>query len=114
MINGIEWKDQFLNKTIDVIVSETEEGIQVLVAGGDKSHIGAVCIMDPDGNRATHCFRSHRDDVVAQKWAAELYKKTKKAVVVSAGIHYDHISSEEIKQILEKTDALLKNVLERI
>lgn len=114
MIDKIELQKELLDKTIHVIVSETQEGIQVLVAGGDKSHIGAVCIMDPHGNKVSHRFSEHRDDAVAEKWAVEIYKKTKTAVVVSAGIHYDQISKENIQLVLNTTDTLLCHVLERL
>ena len=114
MIHKIELQSRLFHKPIQVIVSGTSKGIQVLVAGGDQSHIGAVCVVDPGGNRASHCFFGHRDDAVAEKWAAEIYRKTKTPVVVSAGIHYDRISKEEIQAVLNTTDTLLGTVLEQL
>lgn len=110
----IEQQTQFKNKTINAIITKTEDGIQALIDGGDKPHIGAVSIIDPDGNKTLHSFRTHKDYIVAEKWAAELYSKTYKATVVSAGIHYDQITKEEIQQLLEKTDKMLKTILEKI
>ena len=110
----IELQSKFLNKIIDVRILIVQEGIQILIAGGDKEHIGAVCIMDCNGNSVNHCFSGHRDDVIAQKWVSEIYKKTKKTVVVSAGIHYDNITPDEIKQIINITDDLLKKFLSLI
>lgn len=114
MIDKMELQSRIFDRAIQATVLRTPEGIQILVAGGDRPHIGAVCIMDPLGNRTSHCFPGHRDDVVAEKWAAEIYKKARTAVAVSAGIHYDRASQEQIRLILNATDALLHAVLERI
>lgn len=114
MIDKIEVQSRILGRAIRATVLRTPEGIQILVAGGDRPHIGAVCVMDPLGNMTSHCFPGHRDDAVAEKWAAEIYKKAHAAVAVSAGIHYDRISHEQIRLILNTTDALLHTVLERI
>ena len=114
MIRKIELQSQLFHKPIQVIVCETTEGIQAFIAGGDKPHVGAVSIIDPCGNTVSHCFLGHRDDAIAKKWADELYRKKKTAVVVSAGIHYDQISKEQIQMVLHTTDMLLYTVLKQI
>ena len=114
MLNKTELQIQLVHKPLQVVVLNTAEGVQLLISGGDRPHIGAVCVMDSRGNAVSHCFPGHRDDIIANKWAAEIHKKTRTAVVVSAGIHYDQISREQIQTILDTTDALLHTVLERI
>lgn len=105
---------EFLGKIISCQVQVTEEGIQVLLAGGDKAHIGAVSIADSNGERMTRCFPGHREDTISEKWSTEINKKTAVPVVVSVGIHYDHANREEIRGILEKTDTLLSEILEEL
>lgn len=46
LINLIEKQIVLLDRIVQVSVCRTECGIQVLIAGGDRSHIGAVSIVD--------------------------------------------------------------------
>ena len=107
MVDENVYTIECLNKEIKAIVSFTDSGINALVAGGDKSHIGVVSIMDESGGLSTTIFPSHKEAVIAEKWAKAFYDKFKKAVVISAGIHYDDISKEEISLVLEAADKLL-------
>lgn len=110
----IELQSNFLNKIINVSVLIVQGEIQILISGGDKEHIGSVCIIDSNGNSINHCFSGHRDNIIAQKWVLEIYKKTQRTVVVSAGIHYENITSKDIEQIINITDDLLKKILSLI
>lgn len=111
MVNEYVYTIECLNKEIKAVVTFTDSGVNALVAGGDKSHIGAVSIVDEAGSISTTIFPDHKEAVIAEKWAKSFYDKYQKAVVISAGIHYDHISKEEISLVLEATDKLLKIAL---
>lgn len=94
---------------------------QLLLTGGD-AHIGAVILAEPanamppdvpevmsdtassgteDGVRL-HVLRrtGHHDDKAALPLARDYCRALKATVCVSAGIHYDHISREEIDTVL--------------
>lgn len=90
---------------------------QLLLTGGD-AHIGAVILAEPanamppavradmasgteDGVRL-HVLRrtGHHDDKAALPLARDYCRELKATVCVSAGIHYDHISREEIDTVL--------------
>lgn len=98
----------------------------VLLTGGD-AHIGAVILAEPAdgpeavpyqaaGERTTpapctfetedgvrlHVLRraGHHDDKAALPLARDYCRALKATVCVSAGIHYDHISREEIDTVL--------------
>lgn len=114
MEKKIEIQKVILEKPVYVEMIVTEAGIQVLVAGGDKGHIGAVSIVNPQGELVSHCFLGHKEDKITEKWANAIYAKAGVAVVVSAGVHYNHISKEQIISVLDTTDALLSEVLEKI
>lgn len=60
-------------KEITAQLSLMEEGIDLLITGGDKSHIGAVEIAKPDGELFCMNFPTHKDDVIAGKWCRELW-----------------------------------------
>ena len=106
MINLIEKQIVLLDRIVQVSVCRTECGIQVLIAGGDRSHIGAVSIVDEKSNLISHVFEGHKDHVISDRWAVKLVP-----VVVSAGIHYDKITPDGIKTVIEEIEKLLEEVM---
>ena len=52
-----------------------DEGIHVLLYGGEKSHIGAVTIVGPGGQVNTTAFDGHKEDTLSQKWALAIAHK---------------------------------------
>lgn len=77
-------------KKITAELTRLDQGVQVLVAGGDLSHVGAVSIVDPEGHITTTQFPGHRDGVVSRRWAEALAETGNIPAVVTAGIHYDN------------------------
>lgn len=98
-------------KEITAQLSLMEEGIDLLITGGDKSHIGAVEIANPDGKLFCVNFPTHKDDVIAGKWCRELWNRYKVQTVVSVGIHYDAATRELIEEILNETDKMMEKLL---
>ena len=87
-------------------------GIHVGIYGGKLPHIGAVSIVDPEGNCTTTQFPAHKDGVVSTHWAKTLSSHGYHPIVVEAGIHYDNLSYDEINNVVKLTDTLLTEVLE--
>ena len=85
--------------------------LHVSVYGGDLPHIGAVSVVGPDGAVATTQFPGHRDGAVSEAWAKALSERGFRPAVVEAGIHYDGITPEGIRRVLEAGDALLAALL---
>lgn len=83
------------------------EGVQAVLYGGTKPHIGAVTVVDPQGAAATTQFAGHKDGVVSEKWAQSLAADGYRPAVVTAGIHYDGLSREQIAAVVALTDELL-------
>ena len=110
MVFEIRKTRKVLNKDIDVIIVSTSNGINVTLAGGDVSHIGAVAIVDEKGNLSTTTFESHKETGIAENWAKKLFNKYRKPVVVSAGIHYDNISKEQIDMVVESCKSMLSEI----
>ena len=63
-----------LNKPVKILLTKTEWGINVLIAGGDFAHIGAVSIVDPQGEICTKTFDGHKDHFVSEEWAENTWQ----------------------------------------
>lgn len=100
-------EQMFRGKPIAAEFTVTERGVQVGLYGGDKPHIGAVGIAAPDGNITVMQFEGHKEGILCQHWCETLFEAVNCPVVVSAGIHYDNASKEEILQVVEISNVLL-------
>ena len=79
--------------------------------GGDRTHIGAVGVIDPDGNRTITQFPGHREGVVCERWLDALAAANVKPAVVEAGVHYDGLDKEGISEVLGVLEELLRDLL---
>lgn len=100
------------------------EDLCVIIAGGDRPHIGCVTLSvprpsldDPSAISATTSVLNlvgHKDDEVARYVSHEVSSRLNKNVVVACGIHVDDITAEKIRIVRELmhklTDALVKNI----
>lgn len=101
----------FRGKPITAEITVTDCGVQVGLYGGDKSHIGAVGIVDPTGKITVKQFEGHKEGILCQKWCEVLFKTVKCPVIVSAGVHYDNASKEDILRIMEQCAGLLAETM---
>lgn len=88
--------------------------VHISVFGGQRAHIGAVSIVDPEGACRTVQFPGHKDGAISEQWANALAENGYRPAVVEAGIHYDNLSREGIVAVLALTDGMLADVLERL
>lgn len=100
-----------LEREIHITVLDTGCGMQVLIEGGDKGHIGAVSAASPDIPVQTVVFPGHREDVISSRWAETLCREFGVPAVVSAGVHYDNITKEQILKLLDVMDRELEDCL---
>lgn len=89
-------------------------GVRAEVYGGTRPHIGAVSIAGPEGDITTTQFPTHRDGAVSARWAEALAGAGLRPAVVLAGIHYDDLSADGIRQVLDASDRLLREVLAQL
>ena len=101
---------QVLEKPININIIDTGRGINVLIAGGDSAHIGAVSIAQPGQPVITHEFEGHRDSAVSDRWASVLCERSGTPAVVSCGIHYDGITKYQIACVCTELDAFLEKL----
>ena len=109
-------KKTIFKKMICVEAVCLQEGIAVLIYGGDKSHIGAVSITDSntDKNLTSVVFPGHKDHLISDIWARELSLRYNCRVVVSAGIHFDKITRDEIKEVENLSQQMLWEICEKL
>lgn len=89
------------------------DDLLVVITGG-KGHIGGTALGTTIGGIATSSVITtpgHRDDRVAKVAAEKLAKALNKNVAVVAGIHYDHITKEEITEALRLSDGLVDGLV---
>lgn len=106
-----EVRHSWRGKDITAQVLILDEGIHISLYGGDKSHIGAVGIIDPDGNRTVTQFPGHKEGMVCERWLDTLATADIKPAVVEAGIHYDGLDKAGIGKVLGELEGLLNEFL---
>jgi len=105
---------------VEAVVIPCGRDLAITVVGGTEPHIGAAVLAVPrpslaDAARSSAsasvlCVTGHKDDELARKAAVSLASALGCIVTVSAGIHVDNASPEDIK-ILEQN---FYNVLDQI
>lgn len=91
-----------------------DEGIHVLLTGGECSHVRAVALARNGELVACPAFPGHREQAVSECWACALSKEMGACAAVACGIHYDSITPEGIQEVLDVCDMLLEETLRRI
>lgn len=86
--------------------------------GGGADHIGAVAMagFGPDGRpfQGALCLPPHREDELALRAARTLRDALGSTVCVSAGVHLDDITREEIADVLRAADEGVRRLIERL
>jgi len=82
--------------------------------GGGAEHIGAVALAgrDPNGHSSVQVVRiaPHREDELVRDAAATLHDRLRVNVCVSAGIHVDAITPDEIDAIVTHVRAAVREL----
>jgi hypothetical protein len=99
------------------------DGIWALVTGGERAHVGGVVLSVPRKSFAgagISCdtwivpVPGHRDTDLAAPLAEELCRRTGCTVSMSAGIHIENATKEEILILKENAARAFASVLEQI
>lgn len=113
---------KFKSKKIEFLLLEIGDDIIFIISGGDQPHIGAISIGIPrpglknphqlSSTVSTYVFTGHKDDIIGNKIADEISKRTEKKVVVLAGIHFHHLSERDIKLVVKKSEVICQELIE--
>lgn len=104
----------FRGRSITAAVTDTGQGVQVLLSGGDAPHIGAVGVLSPDGKIAITEFSAHREGVLCRQWCRAFWNAGIAPAAVSAGVHYDAAAAAEIQSVMALCESLLKETIRKL
>lgn len=106
------------------LVQEMGQDILVSVWGGTRPHIGAVGVAIPrpslknpkkwSATSSNFTFIGHKEDTLVKMMSERLAARLRRNVVVTAGIHWDGITLNEVKAIQNLTQKLSDLILRRI
>lgn len=104
-------------------VAETEgQGISAFLTGGTAPHVGGVAVAVPrnksnaDGltcDVSQICLPGHKDVYAAVEVAKMLALGANQPVSVTAGLHVDHASPEDVAMLLELSKAAAQQWLDQ-
>lgn len=87
--------------------------IQAILTGGD-AHTGGTALAAPNFPVQTLSLPGHRDAELACRLAQGLADGLGCTTCVTAGIHYENITRDEIEECRRLADTLLHSALERL
>ena len=99
---------------IRVEIRKLDEGWDVGIFGGCKTHVGAVTLAALDGTVETLERPGHKDIVISTRWAAKLAAHFNAPVCVRCGIHYDSVTKEQLAVITAACEDFLREVKENL
>jgi hypothetical protein len=88
-------------------------GDLVVIIDGGQGHIGAVAAGSNCGGMAVSSVLTtpgHRDDRIAKDAAERISKKIGCNCAVVAGVHYDQITPQEIKDVFILSSSLVEEL----
>lgn len=100
------------------------EDLVISIWGGSRPHVGAVALAIPRpslkdpaviGSTSSVLTRlGHKEDDIVKRVSERVSAALNRVVVVSAGIHWDDISQEEIGTIQSVCETLTNRLIDRI
>ncbi|MBA4393000.1 MAG: hypothetical protein C0407_05560 [Desulfobacca sp.] len=95
--------------------------LMVSIWGGTHPHIGAVALALPrpslrdstktSASSSVLTVLGHKEDETVKAVSEQLAAVFNKKTVVTAGIHWDHLKPEEIKQIIGLAEKLTQKII---
>lgn len=104
---------------IEVISLEIGNDLLVAIWGGHRPHIGATAIAIPsitaggnvDASTSVCALVGHKEDGIVHAAASKICRALQRKVVVTAGIHFDDITADEIDGVIRCTDKLIDRII---
>ena len=108
---------------LNLALWDTGNGLQGLLTGGEKPHIGGVVLAVPRPSLSGRGWSTdlyitpvpnHKDVDLARSLADSLARLSQAPVVVTAGIHSDSLTLEEINHLMKEFDSLSQQALHEL
>jgi len=95
-----------------------DNGIILIVGGGEVSHIGSVVLAEPrisTRKRISCAFqiinvRGHKEEKIARSFAEKICLQRKKPVLCTCGMHVNNATKKEINMLVDNAEKLLKKL----
>lgn len=109
---------------IEAWVMSIGDDLLVAISGGERPHIGAVSVAQPrpslkdagkmSASASVFCMVGHKEDNLAKDVSEMLAASLNKAVVVTAGIHWDNLNDVGIEIVNQNSRLLVELILEKL
>ena len=109
---------------LEAFVRKIGRDLLVAIWGGERPHIGAVAVAQPrpslkdaglrSATASVFCYPGHKDDIIAKEAAEKISSDLNANVTVTAGMHWDGIDEEGIKEVIANGRHLVDLIIERI
>ncbi|CCK83969.1 Putative uncharacterized protein [Lactobacillus equicursoris 66c] len=111
-----QFKVSMAGYTITAVVHRLNRDLVVLLYGGDLPHVGSVLCYDKASEEKTevnyysHDGRYHKDIIIARVFFEKIKHTLPGNLNLTAGVHIDGISQEQIKAAPVMTEKLAEQV----
>ena len=102
--------------TISIALQIIGQDVLATITGGDTPHIGTVTTYTMEEKKVTrfpsHDGRFHKDDVLADIFVKAVAKTVPHYLVVTSGVHVDHISKAQIAASFPMVESLSREIVQ--
>lgn len=115
-----QWQEGEGRCRICLTIIDTGHGLHGLLTGGEKPHVGGVVLAIPRKSLRGEGWSAdayitpvsgHKDVDVARTVAETLARELQIPVAITAGIHSDNLTPQELDQILNHCSTLSQSAL---
>lgn len=106
---------------VNLTLALVGEDVVAIVCGGEKPHVGAISVAIPRPSlrdpKKLSCTSSvftligHKDDEVARPASEEFARELNRVAVVSAGIHVEKASEEDIQKLMRNAKNAVRDAI---
>ncbi len=121
---GVHMMTTAANLNLEARAIRIGADILVYLWGGSRPHIGAVAAAQPRPSLAnSRCisascsvltYPGHKEDIVVKRVSERLSATLNARVVVTAGMHWEHLASVDLKTIDKRVEEMISLLEEKL
>lgn len=101
---------------IDLKGTYVGEDLIIIISGGDRPHIGSISyggqgFENKEFKDNTIIYKNHKEHIISQRFSQRIDEVFKGNYIISAGIHLDNITKEEIEIVQRMSEELLEEII---
>ena len=101
---------------IDLKATYVGEDLIISISGGDRPHVGAISyggegFENKEFKKNTIIYGNHKEYIISQRFSQRIGEIFKGNYIISAGIHLDNITKEEIEIVKKLSEELLEEII---